>query len=272
MLEAMEDFLPSVDKQIGREALKQLKKQGINILLNTRVTGTKVKGGKVTVEYETAEGTQEQVFDRLIAAVGRAPYIENLLAQDSGVQMDERGFVHVNNSCVTSAPGVYAIGDIVRGPALAHKAIEEGVMVAERIVGEHTQVNYDAVPWVIYTHPEIAWVGLSEDAAKALGEPVKTGVVPFAANGRAMAANDTVGMVKFVVNEETDRILGLHIIGPQASELIHQGVIAMEFGASIEDLQLMVFGHPSLSETVHEAALAVDFKAIHIAQRKRKKK
>ena len=203
--------------------------------------------------------------------MGRRPVTQNLLAADSGVTMDERNFVYVNQQCRTDVPGVYAVGDLVRGPALAHKAMEEGVMVADVIAGEHTQVNYDTIPWVIYTHPELAWVGKTEEEVKSSGEPYKTGVVPFAANGRALAAGESHGMVKFVADEKTDRILGMHVLGPQASELVQQGVIAMEFGATTEDLQLMVFGHPTLSEAVHEAALAVDFKAIHIAQRKRKK-
>lgn len=272
VLEAVDKFLPAVDQQIGKDALKALTKQGLEIRLGARVTDAEVKGQSVKVGYSDANGDHKETFDRLIVAVGRSPYTEGLLSADSGVTLDERSFIYVNNQCRTDVPGVYAIGDLVRGPALAHKAIEEGVMVAEVINGEPTQVNYDLVPGVIYTHPEVAWVGKTEEEAKASGEDYKTGVVPFAANGRAMAAGDTGGMVKFVADEKTDRILGMHICGPQASELIQQGVVAMEFGATIEDLQLMMFGHPSLSETVHEAALATDFKAIHIAQRKRKNK
>ena len=271
VLEAVDTFLPTVDQQIAKDARKQFSKQGLDIRLGARVTGSEVKKNQVVVNFTDKDGDQQETFDRLIVAVGRRPYTEGLLSQDAGVSLDERNFVYVDSQCRTDVPGVYAIGDLVRGPALAHKAIEEGVMVAEVIAGEHTQVNYDAVPGVIYTHPEVAWVGKTEEEVKESGEAYKTGAVPFAANGRAMAAGETGGMVKFVADEKTDRILGMHVVGPQASELIQQGVVAMEFGATIEDLQLMVFGHPSLSETVHEAALAVDYKAIHVAQRRRKK-
>ena len=271
VLEAVDTFLPTVDQQIAKDARKQFSKQGLDIRLGARVTGSEVKKNQVVVNFTDKDGDQQETFDRLIVAVGRRPYTEGLLSQDAGVSLDERNFVYVDSQCRTDVPGVYAIGDLVRGPALAHKAIEEGVMVAEVIAGEHTQVNYDAVPGVIYTHPEVAWVGKTEEEVKESGEAYKTGAVPFAANGRAMAAGETGGMVKFVADEKTDRILGMHVVGPQASELIQQGVVAMEFGATIEDLQLMVFGHPSLSETVHEDALAVDYKAIHVAQRRRKK-
>ena len=271
VLEAVDTFLPTVDQQLAKDARKQFSKQGLDIRLGARVTGSEVKKNQVVVNFTDKDGDQQETFDRLIVAVGRRPYTEGLLSQDAGVSLDERNFVYVDSQCRTDVPGVYAIGDLVRGPALAHKAIEEGVMVAEVIAGEHTQVNYDAVPGVIYTHPEVAWVGKTEEEVKESGEAYKTGAVPFAANGRAMAAGETGGMVKFVADEKTDRILGMHVVGPQASELIQQGVVAMEFGATIEDLQLMVFGHPSLSETVHEAALAVDYKAIHVAQRRRKK-
>ncbi|NQY83767.1 MAG: dihydrolipoyl dehydrogenase [Alcanivorax sp.] len=271
VLEAVDTFLPTVDRQIGKEAFKLFSKQGLDIHLGARVTGTKKNKNSVRVTYSYDGEEHEETFDRLSVAVGRRPYTEGLLSQDAGVTMDERNYVYVDSQCRTDVPGVYAIGDLVRGPALAHKAIEEGVMVADVIAGEHTQVNYDAVPGVIYTHPEVAWVGKTEEEVKDSGEPYKTGAVPFAANGRALAAGEPGGLVKFVVDEKTDRVLGMHILGPQASELIQQGVVAMEFGASIEDLQLMVFGHPSLSETVHEAALATDYKAIHVAQRRRKK-
>lgn len=270
VLEAVDTFLPAVDRQIAKDAHKQFTKQGLDIRLGARVTDSSVKGAKVTVSYTDKDGEQQEVFDNLIVAVGRRPYTEGLMSKDCGVTLDERGFIYVDSQCRTDAPGVYALGDLVRGPALAHKAIEEGVMVAEVIMGEATQLNYDTVPNVIYTHPEVAWVGKTEEEAKDSGEPYKTGAVPFAANGRAMASGETGGMVKFVVDEATDRVIGMHVVGPQASELVQQGVVAMEFGATIEDLQLMVFGHPSLSETVHEAALAVDYRAIHVAQRRRK--
>jgi dihydrolipoamide dehydrogenase len=192
------------------------------------------------------------------------------LADDSGIKLTERGLVEVNDWCATSVEGVYAIGDLVRGPMLAHKAMEEGVMAVERIHGHAAQVNYDTIISVIYTHPEAAWVGLTEEQAKEKGHEVKTGQFGFAANGRAMAAGENAGFVKFVADAKTDRLLGMHVIGPAASDIVHQGMIALEFVSSVEDLQLMTFGHPTFSEVVHEAALAVDGRAIHAIQRKRK--
>ena len=271
VLEAVETFLPAVDQQIAKETRKLLDKQGLDIRLGARVTGAEIKGKKVTGSYTDASGEHGEVFDKLIVAVGRRPVTRELLAADSGVTLDERSFVYVDQKCLTDVPGVYAIGDLVRGPALAHKAMDEGVMVIEVIHGEHTQVNYDAVPAVIYTHPEVASVGKTEEEVKVSGEAYKTGVMSFAANGRALASGEAQGMVKFIADEKTDRVLGLHIVGPSASELIQQGVIAMEFGATLEDLQLTMFGHPTLSESLHEAALAADYKAIHMAQRRRKK-
>ena len=272
VLEALEDFLPTVDKQIAKEAKKILtKKQGIDIRLGARVTASEVKGGQVTVTYVDQDGEKQEVFDKLIVAVGRRPQSENLLAADCGVSMDERGFVFVNDYCETEAPGIYAVGDIVRGPMLAHKGSEEGVMVAERIVGQKAVMNYDCIPSVIYTHPEIAAVGQTEEQLKADGISYKIGVFPFAASGRAMAANDTAGLVKMIAHAETDRILGCHIIGPSAADLVQQVVIAMEFGSSAEDIGLTVFGHPTLSEAVHEAALAVAGHAIHIGPKKKRK-
>ena len=209
-------------------------------------------------------------FDKLIVAVGRRPETNNLLAADSGVNLDERGYIYVDDHCATSVPGVYAIGDVVRGPMLAHKASEEGIMVAERIAGQLPQVNYDLIPGVIYTHPEIAGVGKTEQQLKAEGVTVNVGVFPFAASGRAMAANDTTGFVKIIADAETDRVLGVHAIGPSAAELVQQGAIAMEFGSSAEDIGMMVFSHPTLSETVKEAALAVNGAAIHIPNRKKR--
>lgn len=272
VLEALDTFLPMVDAQIAKDSLKHFKKQGIDLHLGARVTGSEVKGKEVAVVFQEGDKESSLSFDKLIVAVGRKPYIDDLLSKDCGVNLDERGSIYVNGLCKTDVPGVYAIGDIVRGPALAHKAMEEGVMVAENIAGHKASVNYDAIPSVIYTHPEIAWIGDTEEQAKAKGIEYKIGVFPFAANGRAMAANDTSGMVKVIAEEKTDRLIGMHINGPQASELIHQGLIALEFGASIEDLQLMVFGHPSLSESVHEAMLDADGRALHMAKPKRKKK
>lgn len=272
VLEAMDTFLPLLDQQIAKEALKQYKKQGMDIKLGAKVSATELRESSVKVDYLVAGQQESLEVDKLIVAVGRRPATNKLLAADSGVSLDERSYIYVNNACETAVPGVYAVGDAVRGPALAHKAMEEGVMVAEKIAGKSVQVNYDVIPGVVYTHPEIAGVGKTEESVKASGDPYKTGVFPFAANGRAMAANDVTGMVKIISHQETDRILGVHIIGPQASELIQQAVIAMEFASSTEDLQLMVFGHPTLSESLHEAALDVDDHAIHIAKKSRPKK
>ena len=271
VLEAQDTFLPAADQQIAKEALRQLKKQGLDIKLKARVTGSEVKRGVVNVTYEDTKGKQEAKFDKVIVAVGRAPYTEGLLSPESGVNLDERGFIFVDDQCKTDVPGIYAVGDVVRGPMLAHKGMEEGVMVAERIADQKTQVNYDCVPGVIYTNPEIAWVGKTEEQLKADGVEYNIGSCPFAASGRAMAANNTVGLVKVIADAATDRILGVHIIGPQASELIAQAVISMEFGSSAEDLGLTMFAHPSLSEIVHEAALSVAGHAIHIPNRKKKK-
>lgn len=270
VLEAVDAFLPACDKAIAKEAQKILSKQGLDIRLGARVTGTEAKGKKVTVKYTDKDGEHSEAFDKLIVAVGRRPFTDGLLAADSGITLDERRFVHVDNQCRTSVPGVFAIGDLVRGPMLAHKAMEEGMMVAELIGGHHAQVNYDTIIGVIYTHPEIAWVGQTEEQAKAEGIEVKAGQFAFAVNGRALAANDAQGFVKFVADAKTDRLLGMHVIGPSAGDIVHQGMIALEFGASVEDLQLMTFAHPTLSEVVHEAALSVDGRAIHAIQRKRK--
>ena len=271
VLEAQDTFLPAVDQQVAKDALKQFKKQGLNINLKARVTGTSVKRNLVYVNYEDTKGEQELKVDKLIVAVGRRPNTDNLLAADSGVNLDERGFIFVDETCSTDAPGVWAIGDVVRGPMLAHKASEEGVMVAERIAGHKPQVNYDCIPNVIYTAPEVAWVGKTEEQLKSEGEAYKVGTFPFAANGRAMAANAASGLVKIIADEKTDRILGFHVVGPQASEIVAQGVIAMEFGSTAEDLALTCFAHPTLSESVHEAALGVNGGAIHVANRRKKK-
>lgn len=270
VIEAQEQFLPTVDEQVAKEALKVLSKQGLDIRLGARLTATEVKNSQVTVSYTDANGEQQQNFDKLIVAVGRRPETSNLIAADSGVTLDERGFIYVDDNCATSVPGVYAIGDVVRGPMLAHKASEEGIMVAERIAGHKVQVNYDLIPGVIYTHPEIAGVGKTEQRLKTEGVAINVGVFPFAASGRAMAANDTTGFVKIIADANTDRVLGVHVIGPSAAELVQQGAIAMEFGSSAEDLALMVFSHPTLSETVKEAALAVNGAAIHVANRKKR--
>ena len=272
LLEAMEDFLPAADKHVAKEAVKLFRNQGLDIRLGTRVTGADVENGGVVVRYSDTDGEQQEEFDKVIVAVGRRPYTEELLAADSGVNLDERGFIFVNEHCLSDAPGVYAVGDVVRGLMLAHKGMEEGIMVAERIAGQMPVVNYDLVPSVIYTHPEIAWVGMTEQDSKAAGIDYNVGSFPMAASGRAMANNDTTGMIKVLADRTNDRILGVHIIGNHASELIAEAVIAMEFGSSAEDLGLTMFAHPTLSEGLHEAALAVSGHAIHIANRKQKKK
>jgi len=270
VLEAMDSFLPVADQDVAKEAQKLLTKQGLDIKLGARCTGTEIKGKEVTVKYTDANGDQELVVDKLIVAVGRRPLTQDLISADSGVKLDERGFIFVDEQCRTDAPGVYAIGDIVRGPMLAHKASEEGIMVVDIIAGHKAALNYDCIPNIIYTFPELAWVGKTEQELKSAGVKIKVGKFPFAASGRAMAANTTEGFVKMIADEETDRILGVHMVGGIASELIAQAVIAMEFCSTAEDLQLTVFAHPTVSEAVHEAALAVDNHAIHIANRKKR--
>ena len=272
ILEALPDFLPMADRRIARDALKVFKGQGLDIRLGAKVTGAEVAGNGVRVAFEEDGAEQRLTVDKLIVAVGRRPNTAGLLAEDSGVALDERGFIAVDDYCATAVAGVHAVGDCVRGPMLAHKGTEEGVMVAERIAGFKPAVNYDTVPNVIYTHPEVAWVGQTEAAAAASGTPVKTGAFPFAASGRALAANDAVGVVKLVADAESDRLLGMHVFGPQASEIVAQGVIGMEFDASAEDLGLTMFAHPTLSEAVHEAALGVAGRAIHMVNRKAKPK
>ena len=280
ILEALEEFLPMADTQVAKEAARLFQKQGLDIRLGAKVTGTKIIGkGKqrqVTVTWSDSTGkkAQKQTFDKVIVAVGRRPYTEGLLdgEGDTDLILDERGFIPVNEYCATAVPGVYAIGDVVRGPMLAHKGMEEGLMVAERINGQQPLVNYDAVPSVIYTHPELSWVGKTEQELKAAQINYQVGTFPMAASGRALAGNDPTGMTKIITDAETDRILGVHILGAHSSELIAQAVIALEFGASAEDLGLIMFAHPSLSEGLHEAALAVSGHAIHVAKRRRKNK
>ncbi len=270
MLEAMDQFLPNMDEQIAAESAKIFAKQGLDIRLGARVTDVAVDGENVSVAYTQGDSSETLEFDRLIVAVGRTPRTEKLFAADSGVTVDERGFVFVNDYCATEAPGVWAVGDIVRGPMLAHKGSEEGVMVAERIHGKAAQLNYDVVPSIIYTHPEVAAVGKTEQDLKAEGVDYKAGSFPFAAIGRAMASGETEGLVKILSDADSDQILGAHVVGPSAADLVQQIVIAIEMAASTEDLQLMVFGHPTMSEAVHEAALAVDGKAIHMVNRARR--
>jgi dihydrolipoamide dehydrogenase len=267
MLEAMDQFLPNMDEQIATESAKIFAKQSLDIRLGARVTDVAVGSDAVSVTYTQNESSETVEFDRLIVAVGRTPRTEKLFAADSGVTVDERGFVFVNDYCATEAPGVWAVGDIVRGPMLAHKGSEEGVMVAERIHGKAAQLNYEVIPSIIYTHPEVAAVGKTEQDLKAEGVDYKVGSFPFAAIGRAMASGETDGMVKILSDADSDQILGAHVVGPSAADLVQQIVIAIEMAASTEDLQLMVFGHPTMSEAVHEAALAVDGRAIHMVNR-----
>lgn len=272
VLEAQDVFLPTADQKLASDAKRLFKKQGLDIRLNARLLDTKITGkGKskqVQVNYQDEKGNQQEVFDRLIVAVGRKPNTDHVFAGEVELLLDERSFIHVNEKCETSQPGVYAIGDVVRGPMLAHKGSEEGMMVAELIAGQHAEINYDLIPAVIYTHPELAWVGKTEQQLKAAGENYKVGSFPFAASGRAKAQGDSSGLVKVLSHADTDRVLGVHILGSHASELVAQAVIAMELGASSEDIALTVFAHPSLSEALHEAALAVDNRAIHIAQKR----
>jgi dihydrolipoamide dehydrogenase len=262
VLEALPELLPSADQQLAKEAARHFKKLGLDIRLGARVTAASVTGGAVEVAYTDARGAQTLTVDRLVVAIGRRPYTQDLLAPGTGVELDERGFIKVDDECRTGAAGVWAVGDCVRGPMLAHKGKEEGVMVADLIAGRFAEVNYKTVPSVIYTAPEIAWVGLTEEQVKASGRPYKTGVFPFLASGRARAMEQAQGFAKIVAAADDDEILGVHIIGPLAGELIAEAVLAMEYSASSEDLQRTIHAHPTLSEAVHEAALAVDKRAI----------
>lgn len=268
--EAMPEFLAVADKDISKEAAKLLKKQGLDIRVDTKVTNAEVVNGEVVVTTDVKGETKTETFDKLIVCVGRRAYSEALLADGCGIELTERGLVAVDDQCKTNLDGVYAIGDLVRGPMLAHKAMEEGMMAVERIHGEKAQVNYDTIISVIYTHPEIAWVGLTEEQAKARGHEVKTGSFSLAANGRALAQGEGQGLIKVVADAKTDRLLGLHMVGVGAGDIVHQGMLALEFVSSVEDLQLMTFAHPTVSEAVHEAALSADGRAIHAIQRKKR--
>jgi dihydrolipoamide dehydrogenase len=262
VLEALNDFLAMADQQLAKEALRHFKKQELDVRLGAKVTGASVSGGSVKVVYTDAKGEQNVTVDKLVVAIGRKPYTQNLLADGTGVQLDERGFIKVDDECRTGAEGIWAVGDCVRGPMLAHKGKEEGVMVADLIAGHFGEVNYKAIPSVIYTAPEIAWVGQTEEQVKAGGRAYKTGVFPFLASGRARAMEATQGFVKLIAAKDDDEILGVHIIGPMAGELIAEAVLAMEYQASSEDLQRTMHAHPTLSEALHEAALAADKRAI----------
>lgn len=262
ILEAMDDFLAMADRPLAAEALKQLKKQGMDIKLGARVNGASAAKNAVTVKFTDAAGEHSAVFDKLVVAVGRRPYTRDLLADGTGVEIDARGFIVVDELCRTGVENIYAVGDCVRGPMLAHKAKEEGVMVAELAAGRYGHVNYEAVPSVIYTAPEIAWVGQSEAQARAAGRHVKVGQFPFIASGRARAMEATAGFARIVADADTDEVLGAHIIGPLAGELIAEACLALEYHASCEDLQRTTHAHPTLSEAVHEAALNADKRAI----------
>jgi len=264
VLEALPTFLGAVDEQIAKEAKKAFDKQKLKIELGVKVGEIKSSKKGVSVAWTNAKGEAQTLeVDKLIVSIGRVPNTIGLNAEAVGLKLDERGAIAVDDDCKTSLPNVWAIGDVVRGPMLAHKAEEEGVAVAERIAGQHGHVNFNTIPWVIYTNPEIAWVGQTEQQLKAAGRAYKAGTFPFLANGRARALGDTTGMVKFLADAATDEILGVHIVGPQASELISEAVVAMEFKASAEDIARICHAHPSLSEATKEAALAVDKRTLN---------
>jgi dihydrolipoamide dehydrogenase len=264
ILEALPDFLAAADPAVAKEAWKTFtQKQGLKIHLGVKIGALKQGKKGVTLEYENGEGAQKLECDRLIVSVGRVPNTQGLGAENVGLKLDERGRVEVNDHCQTNLENVWAVGDVIRGPMLAHKGMEEGVMVAELIAGQAGHVNYDAIPWVIYTHPEIAWVGKTEAQLKNEGVDYRAGQIPFLANGRALGQGDTTGFVKMLADAKTDRILGVHVIGVNASELIAEAVVAMEFGASSEDIARICHAHPTLSEVMHEAALAVEKRPLH---------
>lgn len=264
VLEALPDFLSAVDRQVAREAEKELRKQGLDIRLGAKVTGTGSNNREVTINYDDADGKQQITVDKLIVAVGRMPNTNGLGADEAGLELDQRGFIIVDDDCKTNLENVYAIGDVVRGPMLAHKASEEGVAIAEKIAGKPGHMNYDTIPWVIYTWPEIAWVGKTEEQLKATNMAYKAGKFPFMATGRAKAMGEANGFVKVLADAKTDRVLGIHIFGPNASELIAEAVVTMEFDGSAEDLARTIHAHPTLSEAMHEAALDVDGRSIHM--------
>ena len=265
LFEALPDFLAAVDRDLAKPAQREFKKQGLDIRLDTRVKSAEVKKKQVHVMVDGKDGEETLTFDRLLVSVGRRAYTEGLLADDAGVELTDRGQIAVDAECRTNVENVWAIGDCVRGAMLAHKGSEEGVAVAERIAGKPGHMNYDTIPWVIYTDPEIAWVGKTEQELKDEGIEYKAGSFPFAANGRALAGGYKAGVAKIIADAENDTILGCHIMGPNASEIIAECVVAMEFHGSSEDLARIIHAHPTLSEAVHEAALAVDGRAIHRA-------
>ena len=266
VFESMKDFLPSADKGVSKEAWKLLvQQQKLEVHLGTVVKKVDAKNNEVVVTYENELGEQSKTkFDKLIVAIGRMPNTANLGCEEIGLQLDEAHRIDVDEYCQTNLKGIWAVGDVVRGPMLAHKGMEEGIMVAERIAGQAGHVNYGCIPWVIYTHPEIAWVGKTEDQLTTEGVAYQVGQIPYFSNGRALGQGDTNGFVKVIADAQTDEVLGVHIIGQNASELIGQAVTAMEFGASSEDIARICFAHPTLSEATHEAALAIHKRAIHI--------
>ncbi|GIK24185.1 MAG: dihydrolipoyl dehydrogenase [Betaproteobacteria bacterium] len=268
ILEALPEFLAAADAAVAKEAWKVFtKKQGLDIRLGVKIgkiaSGKKGQGTQIRVEYEMGDESHVLECDKLIVSVGRVPNTEGLGCEAVGLQLDERGRVAVDDHCRSNLPNVWAVGDVVRGPMLAHKGMEEGVMVAELIAGQAGHCNYDAVPWVIYTHPEIAWVGKTEQQLKSAGVEYRAGQIPFSANGRALGQGETSGFIKMLADAKTDQILGVHVIGTNASELISEAVVAMEFHASSEDIARIVHAHPTLSEVMHEAALAVDKRPLH---------
>ena len=264
ILEALPDFLSVADVDVAKEAAKVFRKQGLNILLGVTIGEVKAAKKSVSIAYTDKDGQAQKLdADRLIVSVGRVPNTEGLDAEAVGLKLDERGRIDVDDHCRTNLPGVWAVGDVVSGPMLAHKAMEEAVMVAELMAGQSGHCNFDTIPWVLYTSPEIAWVGKTEQQLKDAGVAFKAGKIPFAANGRALGMGDTTGFVKILADAESDRILGVHIVGANASELISEGVVAMEFGAASEDLARICHAHPTLSEVVHEAALACDGRPLH---------
>ena len=265
ILEALPTFLAAVDAEVAKVAAREFKKQGLDIKLGCKVSATEVKKDGVHITYNDGKADQELVVDKLLVCVGRRPATKGLLADGTGVKLDARGMVEVDEHCHTGVDGVWAVGDAVRGPMLAHKGFEEGIAVAELIAGLPGHVNYDTIPWVIYTEPEIAWVGKTEEQLKAERIPYKAGSFPFAAVGRAVAMAEPAGFVKVLAHAETDTVLGMHLIGANVSELVHEGVLTMEFKGSADDLARICHAHPSLSEAVHDAAMAVHKRAIHKA-------
>ena len=268
VIEALDTFLPMTDPDISKETFKEFKDQGLDIKLNSTLTSSKELKNSVKVIYEQDKNEVEDEFDKLIVAVGRKPNSSEILSKDLNIKID-KGFIEVNEHCQTSIKNIWAIGDVVRGPMLAHKGSEEGIMVAERIAEKHAEVNYDLVPSVIYSHPEIAWVGKNETELKDENIEYKIGKFPFAASGRALAVDQSTGFVKVLSDVKTDTILGVHVFGPAAAEIVQQALISMEFGASSEDIALTMFSHPTVSEAFHEAALASNNQAIHIGNKSR---